>query len=99
MSLALPFWCRIWGEFPESWWSSVYVRIPKKYVLSQVKECVSNRLDEHARESEARPAKSKTPFFMGFYGGELPPESLAKFGLSLLTSDDPVNISQEKKIS
>lgn len=36
---------------------------------------------------------------MGFYGGELPPESLAKFELSLLTADDPVNISQEKKIS
>ena len=40
----------------------VYVRIPKKWVLISVKECLSGRMEELASETEGKQAKAKVSF-------------------------------------
>lgn len=50
----------------ESFWSPVYVGIPKKFLLILVKECHSNIIDELASKNEDKQAKSKVFFFCVF---------------------------------
>jgi hypothetical protein len=53
--------------------SSVYIGIPKKWILTPEKESPRNRTDELASESEVSKQKAKSPFFHALFCG-LPPE-------------------------
>jgi hypothetical protein len=56
---------------------SVYVGIPKKWILILVRECYSNRTDGRAMESESEQAKSNASFFHVLSCG-LPPGGVAQ---------------------
>lgn len=60
---AAPIWCSGPGRFLQSIWSSVYIGISKAWVLIQVTECLSHRIDELACEHECKHRKGKASFF------------------------------------
>lgn len=88
--------CQRPGGFLENCWSSVCIGSPKKPVLTLVKECQSNSIDELTRRREGKQTQGSFLLLCPYLPG-LAPEDAAhiKDGSSHFTLSGEENFSQE----